>query len=101
MNSGRLPVGVRSGQAGQAYAVGYMDTVTPVLSVDPATGAVLGVQVRWLRTVQVTVPNRGTVTAGTLLDVTTTVDARPVRWRASPRSRPRRLIGTGRRCCPR
>ena len=34
LNGGRLPVGVRSGQAGQAYDVSYTDTLTPTISAD-------------------------------------------------------------------
>ena len=71
VNGGRLPVGVRSGQAGQAYDVGYTDTVTPTVTVDPASGVVVAVDLRLVRTVRVTVPSRGTVTAGTLLDAST------------------------------
>jgi high-affinity iron transporter len=72
LNGGRLPVGVRSGQAGQAaYDVGYTDTVTPTVTVDPASGVVVGVDLRLVRTVQVTVPSRGPVSAGTVLDAST------------------------------
>jgi len=69
LNGGRLPVGVRSGQAGQVYAVSYTDTLTPTISADDGTGVVLGVELRQLRTVQVNVPDRGSVSAGTVLDV--------------------------------
>lgn len=72
LNGGRLPVGVRSGQADQAaYDVGYTDTVTPTVTVDPASGVVVGVDLRLVRTVQVTVPSRGPVSAGTVLDAST------------------------------
>jgi high-affinity iron transporter len=71
LNGGRLPVGVRSGQAGQAYDVSYTDTLTPTISADTGTGVVLGVALRQLRTVQVNVPDRGAVSAGTVLDVVT------------------------------
>jgi high-affinity iron transporter len=68
MNTGRLPVGVRSGQAGQVYDVSYTDTVTPSITV--TTGVVLDVELRLVRTVQVTVPGRGPVSAGTALQAT-------------------------------
>jgi high-affinity iron transporter len=71
LNGGRLPVGVRSGQAGQAYDVSYTDTLTPTISADTGTGVVLGVALRQLRTVQVNGPDRGAVSAGTVLDVVT------------------------------
>ena len=67
LNNGRLPVGVRAGAAGAAFEVGYLDTVTPAISVDTATGVVLGVELQVVRTVQVTVPSRGPVPAGTVL----------------------------------
>ena len=69
LNGGRLPVGVRSGQSDQAYDVSYTDTVTPALTVDTASGVVLGLDLRLVRTVQVTVPGRGAVSAGTVLDL--------------------------------
>ena len=72
LNGGRLPVGVRSGQVDQAaYDVGYTDTVTPTVTVDPGSGVVVGVDLRLVRTVQVTVPSRGPVSAGTVLDAST------------------------------
>jgi high-affinity iron transporter len=72
LNGGRLPVGVRTGQADQAaYDVGYTDTVTPTVTVDPGSGVVVGVDLRLVRTVQVTVPSRGPVSAGTVLDAST------------------------------
>jgi high-affinity iron transporter len=71
LNGGRLPVGVRSGEAGQSYAVGYTDILTPTISADSGTGVVLGVELRQQRTVQVIVPDRGSVAAGTVLDVLT------------------------------
>ena len=74
MNNGRLPVGVRAGAAGQAFDVSYIDTVTPVLSVDTATGVVLGVDLRLVRTVLVSVPGRGSVSAGTVLDASAAAD---------------------------
>jgi high-affinity iron transporter len=75
LNGGRLPVGLRSGQAGQSFDVRYVDGLTPELRVDAATGVVLGVQVRWLRTIRVTVPDRGEVAAGTVSDATMTATA--------------------------
>jgi high-affinity iron transporter len=74
MNNGRLPVGVRAGAAGQGFDVGYLDTVTPTISVDTATGVVLGVDLRLVRTVQVSVPGRGSVSAGTVLDASAAAD---------------------------
>ena len=71
VNGGRLPVGVRSGPVGQAYDVGYTDTVTPTVTVDPASGVVVAVDLRLVRTVRVTVLSRGTVSAGTVLDAST------------------------------
>lgn len=71
VNGGRLPVGVRSGQADQAYDVGYTDTVTPTVTVDPTSGVVVAAELRLVRTVRVTVPSRGTVSAGTVLDAST------------------------------
>ncbi|MET0865050.1 MAG: iron uptake transporter permease EfeU [Nakamurella sp.] len=71
LNGGRLPVGVRSGQAGDGYAVSYTDTLTPKIMADGGTGVVLGVELRQVRTVQVKVPDRGSVSAGTVLDVVT------------------------------
>jgi high-affinity iron transporter len=67
LNNGRLPVGVRAGAVGAAFDVGYFDTVTPAISIDTATGVVLGVDLQLVRTVQVAVPNRGSVPAGTVL----------------------------------
>ena len=69
LNGGRLPVGVRSGQSGQGYDVGYTDTVTPQFTVETPSGVVLGLDLRLVRTVQVIVPGRGSVSAGTVLDV--------------------------------
>ena len=69
LNGGRLPVGVRSGQSDQGYDVSYTDTVTPALTVDTASGVVLGLDLRLVRTVQVVVPGRGAVSAGTILEV--------------------------------
>ena len=74
VNNGRLPVGVRAGAAGQGFDVGYLDTVTPTISADPATGVVLGVDLRLVRTVQVSVPSRGSVSAGTVLDASAAAD---------------------------
>jgi len=71
VNGGRLPVGVRSGQAGQAYDVGYADTVTPTVTVDPGSGVVVAADLRLVRTVRVEVASRGTVSAGTVLDAST------------------------------
>jgi len=71
VNGGRLPVGVRSGQAGQAYDVGYTDTVTPTVTVDPGSGVVVAADVRLVRTVRVEVASRGTVSAGIVLDAST------------------------------
>ena len=73
LNGGRLPVGVRSQQ--DAFEVGYTDTVTPTIKVDTGTGVVLGLDLRLLRTLVVTVPDRGSVQAGTVLDVTGTATA--------------------------
>ena len=75
LNGGRLPVGVRSAQPDQAYDVSYTDTVTPVLTVDAASAVVLGLDLRLVRTVQVTVPGRGAVSAGTVLDLPDTATA--------------------------
>jgi high-affinity iron transporter len=75
LNGGRLPVGVRSAQPDQAYDVSYTDTVTPVLTVDAASAVVLGLDLRLVRTVQVTVPGRGAVSAGTVLDLPATATA--------------------------
>ena len=71
LNGGRLPVGVRSAQPGQDpnYRVSYTDTVTLTVTVDSASGVVLGLDLRLVRTVQVTVPGRGAASAGTVLDV--------------------------------
>jgi high-affinity iron transporter len=67
VNTGRLPVGVRAGAAGAAIGVGYLDTVTPAINVDTATGIVLGVELQVVRTVQVTAPSGGPVPVGTVL----------------------------------
>ena len=48
----------------------YTDTVTPTITVDTATGAVLGLDLRLVRTVQVTAPSGVTVSAGTVSDST-------------------------------
>ena len=53
MNNGPLPVGVRAGAAGQAFDVGYLDAADPAISADSATGVVLGVDLRLVRTVAV------------------------------------------------
>jgi high-affinity iron transporter len=69
MNNCRLPVGVRAGAAGEAFDVSYLDAATPVLSVDSATGVILGVELQLVRTVVVNVAGRGSVSGGTVLDV--------------------------------
>jgi high-affinity iron transporter len=68
LNGGRLPVGVRSQQ--DAFVVGYTDTITPIIKVDTATSVVLGLDLRLRRTLVVTVPDRGSVPAGTVLETT-------------------------------
>ena len=72
LNNGRLPVGVRSGTSTQPFDVSYIDRVTPTISADSDTAVVLGLSLHLVRTVQVDVPDRGSVTVGTVLDVTTT-----------------------------
>ncbi len=67
-NGGRLPVGVRSTGAGERFAVGYVDGVTPTVRVDAATGVVTAIDLRLVRRLQVTVPGRGVVQAGVVLD---------------------------------
>ena len=78
LNAGRWPVGVRSATADQAFPVSYTDTLSPIIHVDTASGLVLGAQLRLVRMVRVTVPSRGAVSAGTVLDGTTTVTASSV-----------------------
>jgi len=68
LNGGRLPVGLRSGPPGQTLDVNYLDVVTPTITVDPGSGAVLAVDLAVRRTVEVSVPGRGSVPAGTALD---------------------------------
>jgi high-affinity iron transporter len=68
LNGGRLPVGVRSGQADQAFDVSYTDTVTPTITTN--TGVVLAAEFRLVRSVQVSIPDRGPVSAGTAQQAT-------------------------------
>ncbi|MGS0686066.1 iron uptake transporter permease EfeU [Nakamurella sp. GG22] len=67
-NGGRLPVGVRSTGAGDSFDVAYRDAVTPTVRVDGATGIVTAIDSRLVRTLLVTVPGRGVVQAGVVLD---------------------------------
>ncbi len=92
LNGGRLPVGVRSAQPGQDpnYRVSYTDTVTPTVTVDSASGVVLGLDLRLVRTVQVNVPDRGPVSAGTVLDVPAAATAAGRRRRLDRGGRQRR-----------
>jgi len=78
LNNGRLPVGIRSAAADQTFPVSYTDTLSPIIHADTASGLVLGAQLRLVRMVRVTVPSRGAVSAGTVLDGTTTVTASSV-----------------------
>ena len=73
LNGGRLPVGVRSQD--QAFDVTYTDTLIPTVSTDSGTGVVLGVELRLVRTAQVSVPTRGPVAAGTVVELTATAAA--------------------------
>jgi high-affinity iron transporter len=70
LNGGRLPVGIRSGQAGQTYPAMYTDTLTPTISADRDAGIVVGLSVRLVRTVQVEVAGRVPVQVGTTLETT-------------------------------
>src|SRR6478736_3137460 len=70
LNGGRLPVGIRSGQADQTYPATYTDTLTPTISADQDAGIVVGLRVRMVRTVQVDVPGRAPVQVGATLDST-------------------------------
>ncbi len=67
-NGGRLPVGVRSTGARESFDVAYLDAVTPTVRVDGATGIVTAIDLRLVRTLQVTVPGRGVVQAGVVVD---------------------------------
>ena len=78
LNACRWPVGVRSATADQTFPVRYTDTLSPIIHADTASGLVLGAQLRLVRMVRVTVPSRGAVSAGTVLDGTTTVTASSV-----------------------
>jgi high-affinity iron transporter len=73
INGGRLPVGVRAQD--EAFEVAYTDTVIPTISADTGTGVVLGVDLRLVRTAQVSVPTRGPVAAGTILQAAMTASA--------------------------
>jgi high-affinity iron transporter len=77
LNGGRLPVGIRSGRAGQMYPASYTDTITPTITADPDAAIVVGLRVHAVRTVQVDVPGRAAVQVGAALDSTldTPVDA--------------------------
>ena len=72
LNGGRLPVGLGSGgrSGDAAMPAGYTDTATPTITIDTATGPVLGLDLRLVRTVQVTAPSGVTVSAGTVSDST-------------------------------
>lgn len=70
LNGGRLPVGIRSGQAGQTYPATYTDALTPTISADRDAGIVVGLSVRMVRTVQVEVTGRAPVQVGTTLETT-------------------------------
>ncbi|HEY5881771.1 MAG TPA: iron uptake transporter permease EfeU, partial [Nakamurella sp.] len=70
LNGGRLPVGIRSGQAGQTYPAMYTDTLTPTVSADQDAGIVVGLVVRLVRTVRVEVAGRAPVQVGTILEST-------------------------------
>lgn len=72
LNGGRLPVGVRSSQAGQTFDVSYTDTLTPTITADTGSGVVLAVELSVVRSVQITVPDRGPVSAGTVRDISLT-----------------------------
>lgn len=70
LNGGRLPVGIRSGPAGQAFPAIYTDTVTPTITADADAGIVVAISVRLVRTAQVQVPDRAPVQVGTTLEAT-------------------------------
>jgi len=68
-NGGRLPVGLGSvGRTGSDVAMPaiYTDTTTPTVTIDTATGTVLALDLRLVRTVQVTAPSGVTVSGGTI-----------------------------------
>ncbi len=69
-NGGRLPVGIRSGQADQTYPASYTDTVTPTITADRDSGLVVGLSLRVVRTVQVEVAGRAPAQVGTALEAT-------------------------------
>jgi len=72
LNGGRLPVGLGSGgrSGDTAMPAGYTDTATPTITIDRSTGTVLGLDLRLVRTVQVTAPSGVTVSVGTESDST-------------------------------
>jgi len=72
LNGGRLPVGLGSGgrSGDTAMPASYTDTATPTITIDRSTGTVLGLDLRLVRTVQVTAPSGVTVSVGTESDST-------------------------------
>ncbi len=70
-NGGRLPVGLGSaGRSAAALPAAYTDTSTPTVTIDTATGAVLNLDLRLVRTVQVTAPTGVTVSGGSVSEST-------------------------------
>ncbi len=67
-NGGRLPVGVRSTRADQQLEIGYTDSATPTVTVDTGTGVVTVVDLRLIRSMQVTVPGRAAVSGGVVAE---------------------------------
>ncbi len=69
-NGGRLPVGVRSAGGTQVLGITYTDSLTPTLAVDAETGVVTAVELRLIRSMQVTVPGRSAAPAGAVAEAT-------------------------------
>ncbi len=87
--NGRLPIGLSSSAgAGTSVPASYTDTWTPTVTVDPATGTVLGLTIQSTRTVSVTgsasrVFPVGAVSAGSVSATPRAVDAQVEAARAS------------------
>jgi high-affinity iron transporter len=72
LDGGRLPIGLQASDSAAEMPARYTDTIRTSLSVDPATGIVLDIELRAVRTVAVTTVRGTTVSGGTISATTVT-----------------------------
>lgn len=67
-NGGRLPIGLRAADAETPMPATHSDTWRPTVAIDPASGVIVALEVRAVRTVQVTTSAGLTVSGGTVAE---------------------------------